>query len=103
VGLFQAFPLGGSISRTSVNNESGAKTQLAGGISGLIILIVLVFLTGLFTNLPLTILAAIILFSIRGLVDIPYIRFIYNFSRIEFAITILTLLSVLILCKLEDS
>jgi sulfate permease, SulP family len=101
VGLFQGFPVGGSISRTAVNYESGAKTQLAGGISGLIILIVLVFLTGLFTNLPLTILAAIILFSVRGLFDIPYLRFIYNFSHIEFAITVLTLLSVLILGTLE--
>jgi sulfate permease, SulP family len=101
VGLFQGFPVGGSISRTAVNNESGAKTQLAGGISGLIILIVLVFFTSLFTDLPETILAAIILFAIRGLFNIPHFRFIYNFSRIEFAIAILTLLSVLILGTLE--
>ena len=96
VGLFQGFPVGGSVSRTAVNNESGAKTPLAGGISGLFILLVLVFLTGLFFNLPETILAAIVLFAIRGLFDIPHFRFIYNFSRIEFAIAILTLLSVLI-------
>jgi high affinity sulfate transporter 1 len=96
VGLFQGFPVGGSVSRTAVNNESGAKTQLAGGISGLCVLLVLVFLTGLFFNLPVTILAAIVLFAIRGFFDIPHLRFIYNFSRIEFAIAILTLLSVLI-------
>jgi sulfate permease, SulP family len=101
VGLFQGFPVGGSISRTPVNNDSGAKTQLAGGISGLSILIVLVFLTGLFTNLPETILAAIVLFAIRGLFDIAYFRFIYNFSRIEFAIATLTLLSVLIFGSLQ--
>lgn len=101
VGLFQGFPVGGSVSRTAVNNESGAKTPLAGGISGLIILLVLVFLTGLFTNLPETILAAIVLFAIRGLFDIPHFRFIYNFSRSEFAIAILTLLSVLIFGTLE--
>ncbi|MDP3065247.1 MAG: SulP family inorganic anion transporter [Methanobacteriaceae archaeon] len=101
VGLFQGFPVGGSVSRSSVNNESGAKTPLAGGISGIIILLVLVFLTGLFTNLPESILAAIILFTIRGLLDIPHFRFIYNFSRIEFVIAMLTLLSVLILGTLE--
>ena len=96
VGLFHGFPVGGSVSRTAVNNESGAKTPLAGGISGLLILVVLVFLTSLFFNLPETILAAIVIFAIRGLLDIPHFRLIYNFSHIEFAIAILTLLSVLI-------
>ena len=96
VGLFHGFPVGGSVSRTAVNNESGAKTPLAGGISGIFILIVLVFLTSLFFNLPETILAAIVIFAIRGLLDIPHFQLIYNFSRIEFAIAILTLLSVLI-------
>jgi high affinity sulfate transporter 1 len=96
VGLFHGFPVGGSVSRTAVNNESGAKTPLAGGISGLFILVVLVFLTSLFFNLPETILAAIVIFAIRGLLDIPHFRLIYNFSRIEFAVAILTLLSVLI-------
>ena len=96
VGLFHGFPVGGSVSRTAVNNESGAKTPLAGGISGLFILVVLVFFTSLFFNLPETILAAIVIFAIRGLFDIPHFRFIYNFSHIEFAIAILTLLSVLI-------
>ena len=96
VGLFHGFPVGGSVSRTAVNNESGAKTPLAGGISGLFILVVLVFFTSLFFNLPETILAAIVIFAIRGLFDIPHFRIIYNFSHIEFAIAILTLLSVLI-------
>ncbi|WP_048190471.1 SulP family inorganic anion transporter [Methanobacterium sp. SMA-27] len=96
VGLFHGFPVGGSVSRTAVNNESGAKTPLAGGISGLFILVVLVFFTSLFFNLPETILAAIVIFAIRGLFDIPHFRFIYNFSHVEFAIAILTLLSVLI-------
>jgi len=100
-GLFHGYPIGGSVSRTAVNNESGAKTQLAGGISGLCVLLVLIFLTGLFFNLPITILSAIVLFAIRGLFDIPHLRFIYNFSRIEFAITIITLLSVLIFGTLQ--
>ena len=96
VGLFHGFPVGGSVSRTAVNNESGAKTPLAGGISGLFILVVLIFFTSLFFNLPETILAAIVIFAIRGLFDIPHFRIIYNFSHVEFAIAISTLLSVLI-------
>lgn len=101
VGLFQGLPIGGALSRTAVNNESGAKTPLAGGISGLVILLVLIFFTGIFYNLPETILAAIVLFFIKGLVDIPHLRRIYNFSKIEFTIAIITLLSVLFFGALE--
>ncbi|MBI5458200.1 SulP family inorganic anion transporter [Methanobacterium sp.] len=101
VGLFQGLPVAGALSRTAINNDSGAKTQLAGGVSGLVILLVLVFLTGIFTNLPETILAAIVLFIIKGLVDIPHLRNIYNFSKIEFIIAIITLLSVLFFGALE--
>ncbi len=101
VGLFQGLPIGGALSRTALNDESGAKTPLAGGVCGLIILLVLLFFTGLFYNLPEAILAAIVLFVIKALVDIPHFRTIYNFSKIEFAIAIVTLLSVLIFGALQ--
>lgn len=101
VGLFQGLPIGGSLSRTAINDGSGAKTQLSGGIAALVILLVLLLFTGVFYNLPETILAAIVLFVIKALVDIPHFRSIYNFSRIEFAIAIVTLLSVLFFGALE--
>jgi SulP family sulfate permease len=101
VGLFQGLPIGGSLSRTAVNDESGAKTQLSGGVAALLILFVLLFFTGAFYNLPETILAAIVLFVIRALVDIPHFKKIYRFSRIEFTIALVTLLSVLFFGALE--
>ena len=101
VGLFQGLPIGGALSRTAINNDSGAKTQLAGAISGIVILLVLLFLTGIFTNLPETILAAIVIFIIKGLVDLPHFRKIYSFSKIEFTIAIVTLLVVLFFGALE--
>jgi high affinity sulfate transporter 1 len=101
VGIFQGLPVGGSLSRTALNDESGAKTPFAGGICGLIILLVLLFFTGLFYNLPEAILAAIVLFVIKALVDIPHFKTIYDFSKIEFAIAIVTLLSVLFFGALE--
>jgi high affinity sulfate transporter 1 len=101
VGIFQGLPVGGSLSRTALNDESGAKTPFAGGICGLIILLVLLLFTGLFYNLPEAILAAIVLFVIKALVDIPHFKTIYDFSKIEFAIAIVTLLSVLFFGALE--
>ena len=101
VGLFQGLPIGGSLSRTAVNDDSGAKTQLAGGVSALIIFLVLIFFTSIFYNLPEAILAAIVLYVIKALIDIPHFRKIYNFSKIEFAIAIVTLLCVLFFGALE--
>ncbi|MFB3764304.1 MAG: SulP family inorganic anion transporter [Methanotrichaceae archaeon] len=68
--LAHGFVVGGSYSRSSVNNQLGAKTQLAGGITGLIVMIVILFLTGLLSNLPHTTLAAIILVAVLNLVHL---------------------------------
>ncbi len=101
VGLFQGLPIGGALSRTAVNDDNGAKSQLSGGVAALLIIAVLLFFTGVFYNLPEAILAAIVLYVIKGLVDIPHFRNIYYFSRIEFAIAMITMLSVLFLGALE--
>jgi SulP family sulfate permease len=101
VGLFQGLPIGGTLSRTAVADDSGAKTQLAGGVSGLVLLLVLVLFTGIFYNLPQAILAAIVLFVIRHLIDIPHFRRIYNFNKIEFTIAVITMLTVLFVGALQ--
>jgi MFS superfamily sulfate permease-like transporter len=49
-GLFQVFPVSTSGSRTAVAERSGAKTQLT-GVTGAA-LIMIVFIPGLFRNLP---------------------------------------------------
>jgi sulfate permease, SulP family len=70
-GMSQGFPIGASMSRSLENDESDAKTPLAGVFSASIIAIVILFLTGLLFNLPQPILASIVLVAIIGLVDIP--------------------------------
>lgn len=101
VGLFQGLPIGGALSRTAVNDKNGAKTQLSSGVSAFLIILVLLFFTGVFYNLPEAILAAIVLYVIKGLVDVPHFRSIYKFSKIEFTIAMVTLFSVLFLGALE--
>ena len=90
VGLFQGLPIGGALSRTAVNDENGAKSQLSGGVAALVIVLMLLLFTGIFFNLPQTILAAIVLFVIKDLVNIPQFRSILSFSKIEFTIALVT-------------
>ncbi len=74
-GFSSAFPVTGSLSRTVVNADAGAQTPMAGVLSSLLIIVVSLYFTGFFQDLPLAILAATIIVSIWKLVDFkPFIE-----------------------------
>ena len=82
-GLSSGFPVTGSLSRTVVNADSGAKTPLAGVFSSLLIVIVSLYFTDFFRDLPLAILAATIIVSIWKLVDFkPFIE-TWHYSKAD--------------------
>lgn len=100
-GLGQGFTVGASMSRSLENDESNAKTPLSGAVSALIILIVILYFSSLLFNLPQPILASIVLVAIVGLFDYSGVYKIYRLSKREFAITITTMISVLVFGILE--
>ena len=67
-GINMGFAVSGSLSRTVVNSDAGAKTPMSGVISSLLMIAVSLYFTSFFQNLPLTILAATIFVSIWKLV-----------------------------------
>lgn len=74
-GFSSSFPVTGSLSRTVVNADAGAKTPMAGVLSSIFIVIVSLYLTGVFKELPLAVLAATIIVSIWKLVEFkPFIE-----------------------------
>lgn len=96
-GLGQGFPVAGGMSQSAVNEKGGAQTPASLLVAALVITVVVLFLTGLFRNLPQPILAAIVLMAIKGLVDIPELRHLYRVSRIEFHVALVAALGVLLL------
>lgn len=68
-GISQGFPVSGSFSRTAVNYNSGAVTGLSSVFTGLLVLITLLFFTGLLYYLPQAVLAAIIMMAVAGLIN----------------------------------
>ncbi|GKY91087.1 hypothetical protein MPSEU_000081500 [Mayamaea pseudoterrestris] len=70
-GMFQAYPVTGSFSRSAVNNDSGAQSGIAGVITATLVMIVLLVLTSVFELLPTAILGAIVIAGVIGLVDYP--------------------------------
>ncbi len=82
-GLTSAFPVTGSLSRTVVNADSGAKTPMAGVLSSLLIIAVTLYFTGFFKQLPLVILAATIIVSIWKLVDFKPFFDTWRYSKAD--------------------
>jgi MFS superfamily sulfate permease-like transporter len=83
------------MSRSALNDAVGAKTQFTNAVVALVLVVVLVFLTGVFVNLPETILAAIVIVAVTSLVDVSALRQLYHVSKSEFAIAVSAFLGVL--------
>src|SRR6516225_7139237 len=87
-GLFQGFPVSTSGSRTAVAERSGAKTQLTGVTGAALIILMIVFVPGLFRNLPQPVLAAVVITASLSLADIPGTARLWRQRRVEFLLSI---------------
>jgi SulP family sulfate permease len=96
-GFFQAFPTTGSFTRSAVNSEAGAKTGLSSVFAALLLGVTLLFFTPLFYYLPKAILAAIIMVSVIGLINIKEAVHLFHTDRRDFYILLATFLATLIL------
>lgn len=77
-GLGSGMVVNGSLSKTAVNGGAGAKTQLSGLVVAALTVLTLLFLTGLFENLPEATLAAVVIAAVIELVDIAALRRLYR-------------------------
>jgi high affinity sulfate transporter 1 len=95
VGLWQGFPVAGGLSQSAVNEQAGARTPLSLAFAASVIALVLLFFTGLFQSLPDTVLAAIVLIAVKGLIDLKELRYLWHASRIDFGAAGVALVGVL--------
>lgn len=77
-GLFSGMVVNGSLSKTAVNGGAGAKTQASGLVVAVLTVLTLMFLTGLFENLPEATLAAVVIAAVVELVDLAALRRLYR-------------------------
>jgi high affinity sulfate transporter 1 len=82
--FFQGFAVSSSSSRTPVAEAAGAKTQLTGVVGAVAIALLLVFAPALMQDLPNTALAAIVIASAIGLIEVSDLGRIYRIQRWEF-------------------
>lgn len=69
-GLFQGFPIGASLSKSAVNDEAGAHSQMSGAVAALLTALVALFFTQLFYALPEATLGAIVIVAVSHMVKV---------------------------------
>jgi len=94
-GVGQGYPLAGGMSQSAVNEKAGARTPLALVFASIAIGAVLLFLTGLMSNLPEPVLAAVVLIAVGGLIRPRELLHLYRVSKLEFRVAMLATVGVL--------
>ncbi len=90
--FFSSYTSTGSFSRSSLNQELGAKTNLTNIIAALVIVFTLLFITSWFFYLPTTILAAIIITSVINLIKWREIAYYWKADKKDFIMMAITLI-----------
>jgi high affinity sulfate transporter 1 len=94
-GLGYGFPVSGGMSQSLVNESGGARTPMSGFIAALLMLLVVLFISGVLRYLPQPVLAAIVLMAVTGLFNLTALRHLWRADRAEFVVAIAALLGVL--------
>lgn len=94
--FFQAFPVAGSLSRSALNLQNGARTGMTSVITAGVVMLTLLFLTASLYSLPQAVLAAIIIVSVVGLLDFDAIRQAWRVNRHDGLAAVLTFVATLL-------
>jgi len=95
-GFFQGFPISSSSSRTPVAEAAGARTQLTGVVGAVAVALLLLVAPRLLAHLPNAALAAVVIASAIGLIEVAGLKRIYRIQRWEFWLSIVCFAGVAI-------
>ncbi|WP_132972576.1 SulP family inorganic anion transporter [Thiogranum longum] len=100
--LFQSYAVAGSFSRSAVNIGAGARTGFSSVVTGLVVVVALLWLTPLLYHLPQATLAAVIMVAVMGLVRIEPVRHAWKAHKHDGFVAIITFLLTLLLAPHLD-
>jgi SulP family sulfate permease len=97
VGSFsQCYPASGSFSRSAVNFSAGAVTGMSSVFTAVVVLVTLLFLTPLLYHLPQSVLAAVIMLAVVGLINFRAMKHAWQAHRHDGIAAIVTFAATLI-------
>jgi len=94
---FSGYPVTGGFARSAINFQAGARTPLASILTAILIMLMLLFFTPLFTYLPKAVLAAVAVVAVIGLIDLKEPRHLFKIKRIDAFTLLLTFGSTLLI------
>jgi MFS superfamily sulfate permease-like transporter len=96
LGAFgKSFPVSGSFSRSAVNLQSGAVTGLSSVFTSVTVGIVLLFMTPLLYHLPQSVLAAVIMMAVIGLLNVSGFIHAWKAQKYDGIFSVITFLATL--------
>ncbi len=72
--FFQSYPVSGSFSRSAVNYQAGAVSALSSVFTSLCVVITLLYFTPLLYHLPQSVLAAVVMNAVLGLIHVREVK-----------------------------
>jgi sulfate permease, SulP family len=67
-GVLQGFPGAGGLSKSAAAKEAGARSPVAFLVTGALVVLTVLFLTGVFVNLPEAVLGAVVIHAVFGMI-----------------------------------
>ncbi|KAF1390397.1 hypothetical protein PFLUV_G00057620 [Perca fluviatilis] len=96
--FFQCYSVTSSLSRSLVQESTGGKTQVAGVISSIIVLITVLKIGSLFSDLPKAVLSTIVFVNLKGMfmqfMDVPML---WKTNKVDLLVWLVTFTSTLLL------
>lgn len=94
-GLIGGFPVGANGLYAAVNEDNGGKSKFSLLVATLACIVFLVFFSTSLEKLPNVVLAAIIIVSCFGLIEVHEIKRMYRFHKVSFVLYLITFVSVI--------
>jgi MFS superfamily sulfate permease-like transporter/ActR/RegA family two-component response regulator len=91
----RSYPVSGSFSRSALNAGAGAVTGLSSVFTGLVVVVTLIFLTPLLHYIPQSVLAAVIMSAVIGLINAKGFIHAYRAQRYDGIIAVVTFVATL--------
>jgi sulfate permease, SulP family len=96
-GFFQGMVVTSAITRSTILDAAGARTQLSGALSALIVAPLLMFGTGTFRYIPICVLGAIVVVAVLPFIKIAEARRLWHVQRADFWVMALAFVATVVL------
>ncbi len=93
--FFQCMPGSGSLTRSAINQQAGARTQWSGVVSALAVAVTTLLLAPYARYVPRSALAALLVVTALRMVSIPHLRYHLRISRFDAVIVSVTAIAAL--------